>query len=62
MELFDKKALFQGNSEISQLNKIFSIMGTPNIETWPSIQSLPWYSFIMPNQEYTDTFRETYQQ
>lgn len=31
------KPLFQGQNEIDQLFKIFSITGTPNKKTWPEI-------------------------
>ncbi|XP_074652538.1 cyclin-dependent kinase 4-like [Tubulanus polymorphus] len=34
-ELYRKKALFRGESEIDQLRKIFDIMGTPSAAEWP---------------------------
>ena len=37
------KPLFQGDSEIDQIFKIFSVLGTPNEETWPLINNLPDY-------------------
>jgi cell division cycle 2-like protein len=47
-ELLLHKPLFQGKSEIDQLNKIFQEMGTPNEKIWPKYPELPHvkdYSF-----------------
>lgn len=46
IELFIKKAAFQGNNEITQLQKIFKIMGTPTFEAWPEMDDLPWYHMV----------------
>ncbi|KAJ6227725.1 cyclin-dependent kinase 12 [Anaeramoeba flamelloides] len=40
-EMLGGEALFQGNSELAQLVKIFAITGTPTEENWPSFQDLP---------------------
>ncbi len=40
-ELFLKKPLFRGDTDIDQLSKIFGIRGTPSNETWPNVQKLP---------------------
>ncbi|KAI8325741.1 Pkinase-domain-containing protein [Martensiomyces pterosporus] len=40
-ELFLKQPLFQGRGEIDQIGRIFSMLGTPNEETWPGFQDLP---------------------
>ena len=42
-------SLFQGESEIDQLFKIFSIMGSPNEENWPGVSKLPDYKPNFPN-------------
>ena len=34
-EMYLMKPLFSGNSEIDQLNKICSVLGTPNSTDWP---------------------------
>ncbi|CAK1550862.1 unnamed protein product [Leptosia nina] len=34
-ELYTSRPLFPGNSEIDQLHKICSVLGTPSRETWP---------------------------
>ncbi|EGV60254.1 serine/threonine protein kinase, CMGC, CDC2/CDK sub [Yamadazyma tenuis] len=49
IELYTKHAIFQGyNDEVSQLHKIFNIMGTPTLEDWPDIQNLPWFEMLKP--------------
>ena len=42
-ELFNKKAIFQANQEIDQLDKIMRICGTPRPAIWPDIVDLPLY-------------------
>uniref|UniRef100_A0A1I7YIU7 Protein kinase domain-containing protein n=1 Tax=Steinernema glaseri TaxID=37863 RepID=A0A1I7YIU7_9BILA len=39
-EMASKKPLFQGDSEIDELFKIFRVLGTPCERTWPGVQSL----------------------
>jgi len=43
-ELLLREPLFRGETEIDQLSKIFSVLGTPAEENWPGVSSLP--SFI----------------
>lgn len=40
-ELFLGKPLFPGETDIDQLSKIFSVLGSPNEENWPGCTSLP---------------------
>ncbi|KAL6899360.1 hypothetical protein ACP4OV_006018 [Aristida adscensionis] len=40
-ELLLKEPLFNGKTEIDQLNKIFRILGTPNEDEWPGYSKLP---------------------
>lgn len=44
-EMVKRDAIFQGKTDIDQLNKIFQTLGTPTKEDWPSMTSLP---FFMP--------------
>ena len=39
-EIVSKRALFDGDSDLDQIRKIFSIMGTPNNEVYPGVSSL----------------------
>lgn len=38
-----ERPLFPGDSEVNQLHKIFSILGTPTEARWPDVSSLPEY-------------------
>ncbi len=48
-EMVNNFALFPGDSEIDQLYKIFQVLGTPNDQTWPSVNQLPYYKNSFPN-------------
>uniref|UniRef100_A0A0N5C8C3 Protein kinase domain-containing protein n=1 Tax=Strongyloides papillosus TaxID=174720 RepID=A0A0N5C8C3_STREA len=41
--------LFDGDSEIDQLYKIFRVLGTPNEDVWPGVVDLPDYKPTFPN-------------
>ena len=47
-ELVLRQPLFKGEYEIEQLFKIFHLLGTPNKDTWPDVESLPNYSKEFP--------------
>lgn len=40
-ELLSKEPLFNGKTEVEQLDKIFRILGTPNEAIWPGFSKLP---------------------
>ncbi|KAK6367409.1 hypothetical protein LTS17_010335 [Exophiala oligosperma] len=40
-ELLTREPLFQGQTEVDQLSKIFGLLGTPTNETWPGFRALP---------------------
>nr|QOY46759.1 cyclin-dependent kinase 6 [Ambystoma andersoni] len=46
-EMLRRKPLFQGNSDVDQLGKIFEIIGMPNEEDWPSDVALPRGAFAL---------------
>eukprot|EP00090_Calanus_glacialis_P001786 TRINITY_DN11317_c0_g1_i2.p1 TRINITY_DN11317_c0_g1~~TRINITY_DN11317_c0_g1_i2.p1 ORF type:complete len:316 (-),score=120.40 TRINITY_DN11317_c0_g1_i2:136-1083(-) len=48
-EMINKKPLFQGDSEIDQLFRIFRVLTTPTEETWPGVTSLPDFKPSFPN-------------
>lgn len=60
IEFFAGKPAFNGQDEISQLETIYKIMGTPTVESWPDITQLPWYDLIKPKAQYKSRFRELY--
>ncbi|CAM8892919.1 unnamed protein product [Rhodiola kirilowii] len=47
-EMVNQCPLFPGDSEIDELFKIFRVLGTPNEETWPGVNSLPDYKSAFP--------------
>ena len=47
-ELVLRQPLFKGEYEIEQLFKIFHVLGTPNREVWPEVETLPNYSPEFP--------------
>ncbi|KAI1728151.1 protein kinase domain-containing protein [Ditylenchus destructor] len=47
-EMARKKPLFQGDSEIDQIFRIFRILSTPTEEIWPNVSHLPDYKSTFP--------------
>lgn len=47
-EMINMKPLFQGDSEIDQLFKIFRVLGTPKEECWPGVTKLADYKGTFP--------------
>lgn len=47
-ELIQRDPLFPGRGEIDQLNKIFTLLGKPNDDTWPGFSKLPNARSINP--------------
>jgi len=56
LELWTKKAIFPGIDEIDQLNKIWDVMGTPTMETWPKVTTLPWWELVKPHPPRAESF------
>lgn len=49
MEMFTRKAIFPGEGgELSQLEKIYNVLGMPTTREWPGIIDLPWYELMQP--------------
>ncbi|XP_059469584.1 cyclin-dependent kinase 1-like [Neocloeon triangulifer] len=47
-EMVNKRPLFQGDSEIDQIFRIFRILQTPTEEIWPGVSELPDYKDSFP--------------
>ena len=47
-EMSTRKPLFQGDSEIDQLFRMFRILKTPTEDIWPGVTSLPDYKNTFP--------------
>lgn len=48
-ELLNKKTLFNGQTPIDQLTKIFNTLGTPDETEWPGVNYLPTYMPFAPS-------------
>ncbi len=49
VEMFTRKAVFPGEgSELSQLDKVYAMLGTPTRNDWPRIVDLPWFELMQP--------------
>jgi len=59
-EMVTKKALFPGSDEIDQIARIWNIMGSPTIESWPKITQLPWWEFLKPQSPKSEVFHEKF--
>jgi serine/threonine protein kinase len=53
-EMFNLSPLFPGDSEIDEIFKIFRLMGTPTVHTWPTVIELPDYKPIFPDWKKVD--------
>lgn len=53
-ELYNQIPLFQGDSEIDQIFKIFRLCGTPTEDEWPGVTELPDYKATFPKWKKTD--------
>ncbi len=49
LELFTRRAIFQGTNEVDQLWKIYDVMGTLRTSDWPDADKLPWFEMLRPN-------------
>jgi len=48
-EMVNRRPLFQGDSEIDQLFRIFRVLRTPTEELWPGVTQLPDFKASFPN-------------
>merc|ERR1711970_722692 len=57
VEMITRKALFQGDSEIDQLFRIFRTLGTPDESIWPGVTTLPDFKSSFPKWPPNDLVR-----
>ncbi|TID16220.1 hypothetical protein CANINC_004218 [Pichia inconspicua] len=60
LELFTRKAIFQGTNEIDQLLKVYDVMGTITVDDWPDAYKLPWFEILRPNFKSESKFHEKF--
>ncbi|CRK01612.1 hypothetical protein BN1723_008784 [Verticillium longisporum] len=46
--------------EISQLDKIYNVMGTPNKAEWPGLIDMPWFELLRPGYRRASSFAAKY--
>ena len=59
-ELFLGEPIFKAHSEISQLERISSVCGSPTPEEWPNVVKLPLYQSMRPKKLYKRKFKEEF--
>ncbi|KAI0388963.1 Pkinase-domain-containing protein [Xylariaceae sp. FL0594] len=63
VEIFTRHAIFPGDGgEISQLDKIYSILGTPNRKEWPGLVDTPWFELLRPGYRRPNMFAKKYRE
>ena len=60
LETVARKALFPGKDEIDQILKIWRVMGSPTVQTWPKVNTLPWWELVKPSTETPCRFFEEF--
>ncbi|KAE8441203.1 hypothetical protein EG329_005635 [Mollisiaceae sp. DMI_Dod_QoI] len=61
VEIFTRHAIFPGDGgEISQLEKIYAILGTPNKMDWPGLVDMAWFELLRPSARRPNVFAEKY--
>lgn len=61
VEMFTKRAVFPGEGgEISQLDKLYTSLGTPTRAEWPDLVETPWYELMGPTDRRKRIFEEVY--
>ena len=62
IEIFTKHAIFPGDGgEISQLDRIYNVLGTPTKSQWPKLVDMAWFELLRPSERKANTFAEKYQ-
>ena len=63
VEIFTRHAIFPGDGgEISQLEKIYAILGTPNRAEWPGLIDMAWFELLRPTARRPNVFAEKYKE
>ncbi|KAK2593865.1 serine/threonine protein kinase, CMGC, CDC2/CDK sub [Conoideocrella luteorostrata] len=61
VEIFNRTAIFPGDgTELSQLDKIYSILGTPSRQDWPGLVDMAWFELLRPTVKRKSTLADKY--
>lgn len=62
VEIFTRHPIFAGDgTELSQLEKIYNILGTPNRQEWPGLVDMAWFELLRPTIKRKSMFADRYQ-
>ncbi|KAH8839900.1 hypothetical protein MCOR27_003075 [Pyricularia oryzae] len=62
VEILTQYAIFPGEGgEISQLDKIWAVLGTPSRSEWPGLLEMPWFELLRPAFKRPNNFAKLYQ-
>ncbi|RCI08163.1 hypothetical protein L249_6206 [Ophiocordyceps polyrhachis-furcata BCC 54312] len=62
VEIFTRHAIFAGDgTELSQLDKIYNILGTPNRQEWPGLVDMAWFELLRPTVKRKSMFADKYE-
>uniref|UniRef100_UPI00358EEB70 cyclin-dependent kinase 12-like isoform X2 n=1 Tax=Myxine glutinosa TaxID=7769 RepID=UPI00358EEB70 len=59
-ELFTRKPIFQANQELTQLELISRLCGSPCPAVWPDVIRLPYFHTMKPKKQYRRRLREEF--
>ncbi|KAH7310319.1 hypothetical protein BKA65DRAFT_165581 [Rhexocercosporidium sp. MPI-PUGE-AT-0058] len=63
VEIFTRHAIFPGDgTEMSQLEKIYAILGTPTKAIWPGLTDMAWFALLRPTARRPNVFAEKYKE
>ncbi|ORY71218.1 kinase-like domain-containing protein [Pseudomassariella vexata] len=63
VEIFTRHAIFPGDgTEMSQLERIYAILGTPNKAEWPDVVKMEWFELLRPGYRKPNVFAEKYKE
>ncbi|KAF5383263.1 hypothetical protein D9615_005069 [Tricholomella constricta] len=60
-EMFSRRPILPGNSDLDQLEKIWHLCGTPNQHTWPNFDALPGCEGVKRFQLHSRRIKQTYE-
>ncbi|KAG5353415.1 hypothetical protein C0989_006928 [Termitomyces sp. Mn162] len=59
-EMFNRRPILPGNSDLDQLEKIWQLCGTPNQHTWPNFDALPGCDGVKRFQTHSRRVKQTW--
>ena len=63
VEISTKHAIFPGDGgEISQLERLYDVLGTPTRSEWPGLVDMAWFELLRPTERKPNRFAEKYKE